>query len=110
MVIEFFGRNGDMAYTASARRKSETYKKAGIEALFLMRDSLKVTGRPEFSARLKVCWKTGWIYFINVSMAIISLKLKITLDKEYVQFIRGRNSTNISSIFVLLLSSGRKSL
>jgi hypothetical protein len=41
LIIEYFGVNGDSEYDGQARHKVELYKQAGIEGLFLTRDSLK---------------------------------------------------------------------
>jgi hypothetical protein len=40
LVIEYFGVNGDSGYEERKRHKIEAYKKAGIDGLFLTRDSL----------------------------------------------------------------------
>jgi hypothetical protein len=40
-VIEYFGVNGDSDYEERKRHKIEAYKKAGIDGLFLTRDSLR---------------------------------------------------------------------
>jgi len=53
LVIEYFGVNGDSGYEEQKRHKIEAYKNAGIEGLFLTRDSLrgdwpdKIIGRIE---------------------------------------------------------------
>jgi len=41
IVIEYFGVNGQSDYDKRARHKMEVYKQAGIEGLFLTRDSLR---------------------------------------------------------------------
>ena len=41
LIIEYFGVNGDSDYDERRRHKIEVYKKAGIEGLFLTRDSLR---------------------------------------------------------------------
>jgi hypothetical protein len=41
LVIEYFGVNGDGSYDEQARHKMEVYKRAGVDALFLTRDSLR---------------------------------------------------------------------
>jgi len=41
LIIEYFGVNGDAGYDEQARHKIELYKQAGIEGLFLTRDSLR---------------------------------------------------------------------
>ena len=41
LVIEYFGINGDSSYDERRRHKIEVYKKAGINGLFLTRDSLR---------------------------------------------------------------------
>lgn len=41
MIIEYFGVNGDSDYDERRRHKMEAYKKAGIDGLFLARDSLR---------------------------------------------------------------------
>ncbi|MFC1794069.1 hypothetical protein ACFL3Q_10840 [Planctomycetota bacterium] len=41
LVIEYFGINGDSGYDQRKRHKIEVYKKAGIDGLFLTRDSLR---------------------------------------------------------------------
>jgi len=41
LIIEYFGMNGDAEYDEQARHKIELYKQAGIEGLFLTRDSLR---------------------------------------------------------------------
>jgi len=41
LVIEYFGVNGDSGYEEQKRHKIEAYKKAGIDGLFLTRDSLR---------------------------------------------------------------------
>jgi hypothetical protein len=41
LIIEYFGVNGDSEYDGQTRHKIELYKQAGIEGLFLTRDSLR---------------------------------------------------------------------
>ena len=41
LIIEYFGVNGNPDYDERRRHKTEVYKKAGIEGLFLTRDSLR---------------------------------------------------------------------
>ena len=41
LVIEYFGVNGDKDYDERTRHKMEVYKQAGVDALFLTRDSLR---------------------------------------------------------------------
>lgn len=41
LVIEYFGVNGDKDYDDRTRHKMEVYKRAGVDALFLTRDSLR---------------------------------------------------------------------
>lgn len=41
LIIEYFGVNGNTDYDDQARRKMQLYKQAGIEGLFLTRDSLR---------------------------------------------------------------------
>ena len=41
LIIEYFGVNGDSGYDQQKRHKIEVYKEAGIEGLFLTRDSLR---------------------------------------------------------------------
>jgi hypothetical protein len=41
MIIEYFGVNGDSGYDQQKKHKIEIYKKAGIDGLFLTRDSLR---------------------------------------------------------------------
>jgi|SRR3989339_200449 len=41
ILIEYLGREGDPAYDGSAERKIQTYHDAGIDCLFLTRDSLR---------------------------------------------------------------------
>lgn len=41
LVIEYFGFNGDKNYDERTRHKMEVYKQAGVDALFLTRDSLR---------------------------------------------------------------------
>lgn len=41
LIIEYFGVNGDPAYDRQTRHKIEAYRKAGIDGLFLTRDSLR---------------------------------------------------------------------
>jgi len=41
LIIEYFGMNGDAGYDEQTRHKIELYKQAGIEGLFLTRDSLR---------------------------------------------------------------------
>jgi hypothetical protein len=41
LVIEYFGMNGDPGYEERKRHKIEAYKKAGIDGLYLTRDSLR---------------------------------------------------------------------
>jgi len=40
LIIEYFGINGDPGYSKRARHKTEVYRRAGIDGLFLTRDSL----------------------------------------------------------------------
>ena len=40
MIIEYFGVNGNSGYDERTRHKMEVYKQAGIEGLFLKKDSL----------------------------------------------------------------------
>ena len=40
-IIEYFGVNGDPAYDERTRHKMEVYKQAGIEGLFLTKESFK---------------------------------------------------------------------
>ena len=41
LIIEYFGVNGKQAYDEQTRHKIEVYRQAGIEGLFLTRDSLR---------------------------------------------------------------------
>jgi hypothetical protein len=41
LIVEYFGVNGDPGYEERKRHKIEAYKKAGIDGLFLTRDSLR---------------------------------------------------------------------
>jgi len=41
LIIEYFGMNGNSDYDKQTKHKLEVYKQAGIEGLFLTRDSLK---------------------------------------------------------------------
>jgi len=41
LIIEYFGVNGDSGYDQQKEHKIEVYKKAGIDGLFLTRDSLR---------------------------------------------------------------------
>ena len=41
LIIEYFGVNGNPDYDARRRHKIEVYKEAGIDGLFLTRDSLR---------------------------------------------------------------------
>lgn len=41
IIIEYFGVNGNSNYDEQAQHKIEVYKQAGIEGLFLTRDSLR---------------------------------------------------------------------
>ena len=41
LILEYFGVNGKQAYDEQTRHKIEVYKEAGIEGLFLTRDSLR---------------------------------------------------------------------
>jgi hypothetical protein len=41
IVIEYFGVNGEHQYDEKTRHKIELYRQAGIEGLFLTRDSLR---------------------------------------------------------------------
>jgi len=41
LIVEYFGVNGDSRYEENKRNKIEAYKKAGIDGLFLTRDSLR---------------------------------------------------------------------
>ena len=41
MIIEYFGINGNPSYDECTKHKIKIYKKAGIEGLFLNRDSLR---------------------------------------------------------------------
>jgi len=41
LIIEYFGVNGNACYDEQARPKIQLYKQAGIEGLFLTRDSLR---------------------------------------------------------------------
>ena len=41
MIIEYFGINGDSGYEERKQHKMDVYKKAGIDGLFLNRDSLR---------------------------------------------------------------------
>ena len=41
MIIEYFGLNGDSDYDERRRHKIEAYRKAGVEGLYLTRDSLR---------------------------------------------------------------------
>ena len=41
MIIEYFGINGDSGYEQRKKHKMDVYKKAGIDGLFLTRDSLR---------------------------------------------------------------------
>ena len=41
LIIEYFGINGDSGYDQQKEHKIEVYKNAGIEGLFLTRDSLR---------------------------------------------------------------------
>ena len=41
LIIEYFGVNGDSGYDKRKRHKIEVYKKAGIDGLYLTRDSLR---------------------------------------------------------------------
>ena len=41
LIIEYFGVNGDSGYDKQKKHKTEVYKKAGIDGLFLTRNSLR---------------------------------------------------------------------
>jgi len=41
IIIEYFGVNGDSGYDERAKHKREVYKQAGIDGLYLTRDSLR---------------------------------------------------------------------
>ena len=41
MIIEYFGINGNSSYDECTRHKIKIYKQAGIDGLFLKRDSLR---------------------------------------------------------------------
>jgi hypothetical protein len=41
IIIEYFGINGDSGYTERAKHKIDVYRQAGIDGLFLTRDSLR---------------------------------------------------------------------
>ena len=41
LIIEYFGVNGKQAYDEQTRHKIEVYRQAGIEGLYLTRDSLR---------------------------------------------------------------------
>ena len=41
LIIEYFGVNGDSGYDQRRRHKIEVYREAGIDGLFLTRDSLR---------------------------------------------------------------------
>ena len=41
LIIEYFGMNGNSNYDEQTRHKVEVYKQAGIDGLFLTRDSLR---------------------------------------------------------------------
>jgi len=41
LIIEYFGVNGDPGYDQRTQHKMEVYKQAGIEGLFLTRESFK---------------------------------------------------------------------
>ena len=41
IIIEYFGVNGKSAYDEQAKHKMKVYQQAGIEGLFLTRDSLR---------------------------------------------------------------------
>ena len=41
IIIEYFGMNGDPNYDKQTRHKIQTYKKEGIEGLFLTSDSFR---------------------------------------------------------------------
>lgn len=41
IIIEYFGMNGDSNYDKQTRHKIQTYKKEGIEGLFLTNDSFR---------------------------------------------------------------------
>ena len=41
LIIEYFGMNGNSDYDERTRHKLEVYKQAGIDGLFLTRDSLR---------------------------------------------------------------------
>jgi hypothetical protein len=41
IIIEYFGVNGNSDYSERTRHKIEVYKQAGIDGLFLTRDSLR---------------------------------------------------------------------
>ena len=41
LIIEYFGINGNSGYDQQKKHKIEVYKNAGIEGLFLTRDSLR---------------------------------------------------------------------
>lgn len=41
LIVEYFGVNGDPSYTEQMEHKLDVYRQAGIEGLFLNRDSLR---------------------------------------------------------------------
>ena len=41
MIVEYFGMNGNSDYNKQTKHKIEVYKQAGIDGLFLTRDSLR---------------------------------------------------------------------
>jgi len=57
MIIEYFGINGDSGYDECTKHKIKIYKQAGIEGLFLNRDSLRGDWPAKIMAQIEVILK-----------------------------------------------------
>ena len=104
-IIGYFGVNSDSHYDHKRRHKLEVYEKAGIDGLFLTRDSwrgdwpAKILGQIEDLLRNRV----DRFYHRN-GIAIY------TGAREYVQFTRGKNLKVVAPDIMPSLQSVKKNL
>ena len=65
MIIEYFGVNGNSGYDERTRHKMEVYKQAGIEGLFLKKDSLAGDWPNKIMAQIEAILKGRLDRFYN---------------------------------------------
>lgn len=85
LIIEYFGVNGDSGYDQRTKHKMEVYKQAGIEGLFLTRDSLRGDWPGRIIGQIEDILKNRLDRFYNRQAS----NGDRPCGREYAQFTRG---------------------